>query len=170
MKVVGSSAKRPSCTRKSAAKVDTVPDIIDEVLEEEKLTPRSPANSPKEGLLDPVPAFNIEEVIASVPVSKPATARKASVKKSVGKVAEPKAVSPEKLSPVKSKSPAKASTKKEARKESVKKDKAEAPKQHSVKKLPSVKKENVKKDAEPVAAEVNVVEEVKRESPKKGGA
>jgi hypothetical protein len=39
-----------------------------------------------------------------------------------------------------------------------------------VKKLTSVKKENAKKDAEPVVAEVNVVEEVKRESPKKGGA
>ena len=97
MKVVGSSAKKQSSTRKSAAKVDTVPDIIDEVLEEEKLTPRSPANSPKEGLHNPVPDFDIQEVIASVPVSKPATARKASVKKSVGKVADPKAVSPEKL-------------------------------------------------------------------------
>ena len=112
MNIVGSSAKRQSSTRKSAAKVDTVPDIIDEVLEEEKLTPRSPANSPKEGLLEPVPAFDIQEVIASVPVSKPATARKASVKKSVGKIAEPKAVSPGKLSPEKSKSPAKVSTKK----------------------------------------------------------
>ena len=81
-------------------------------MEEEKLTPRSPANSPKGGLLEAVPAFDILEVIASVPVSKPATARKASAKKSVGKAADTKApLSPEKqLSPEKSKSPAKAST------------------------------------------------------------
>jgi hypothetical protein len=40
-----------------------------------------------------------------------------------------------------------------------------------VKKPHSVKKENAKKGAEPVVAdEVVVVEEAKRESPKKGGA
>ena len=56
-------SSRKASTRKSVAKVEIVSDSIDEVLEEEKQTPRSPANSPKGALKESVPAFDIEDVI-----------------------------------------------------------------------------------------------------------
>jgi len=69
-------------------------------MEEEKNTPRSPANSPKEESKDVIQLVEIEnEVIPSAPASKPATTRKVSTKKSVGKIpSESKEPSPAKIS------------------------------------------------------------------------